>query len=71
MHRDSGTRKLTIDVSGSEGNAFCLLGYARKYAKQLDKDPSAICDEMMAGDYDHLLDVFEREFGSVIDIVGR
>ena len=24
-----------IDLTGPEGNAFCLMGYARKFARQL------------------------------------
>lgn len=71
MYVDSGTGNLTIDLDGPEGNAFCLLGYARKYANQLDKDATSICDEMMNGDYNQLLAVFEREFGAVIDFVNK
>ncbi len=60
-----------IDITGSDGNAFALLGYARSFAKQLELDVKAITDEMKAGDYDHLLDIFEKHFGSVVEIVGR
>jgi len=34
-------------------------------------DAKAIADEMMAGDYEHLLDVFEKHFGSYVELVGR
>ena len=60
-----------IDITGPDGNAFRLIGYAKNFAKQLDMDGSAITKEMMAGDYDHLLDIFEKHFGSVVEIVGR
>ena len=60
-----------IDITGSDGNAFALLGYARSFAKQLEFDFKAITAEMKAGDYDHLLDIFEKHFGSVVEIVGR
>ena len=60
-----------IDITGSDGNAFALLGYAKSFAKQLDWDAKAITDEMKAGDYDHLLDTFEKHFGSIVEIVGR
>ena len=60
-----------IDITGPDGNAFSLIGYAKNFAKQLDMDGNAITKEMMAGDYDHLLDIFEKHFGSVVEIVGR
>ena len=60
-----------IDITGADGNAFALLGYARSFAKQLELDVKAIPGEMKAGDYDHLLDIFEKHFGSVVEIVGR
>ena len=61
---------VTIDISGSDGNAFVLIGYARKFAKQLDLDFKPIKDEMMSGDYDNLLRVFNKNFGNVVDLVG-
>ena len=61
----------TIDIEGAAGNAFALLGHAKSFAKQLDWDAKAITDEMKAGDYDHLLDTFEKHFGSFVEIVGR
>jgi|TARA_R110000824_G_scaffold54674_1_gene150959 hypothetical protein len=60
-----------IDITGSEGNAFMLIGQAKQLAKQLDMDAKAIADEMKAGDYEHLLDVFEKHFGSFIKLVWR
>ena len=60
-----------IDITGPDGNAFSLIGYAKNFAKQLDMDGSAVTKEMMAGDYDHLLDTFEKHFGSIVEIVGR
>lgn len=59
-------KEIVIDLTGPEGNAFVLMGYARRYAKQLGKDPEPIINEMMAGDYEHLLFVFDREFGDYI-----
>tara|TARA_R100001163_G_C4904638_1_gene91699 strand:+ start:336 stop:530 length:195 start_codon:yes stop_codon:yes gene_type:complete len=60
-----------IDIAGPDGNAFSLIGCAKNFAKQLDMDGNAITKEMMAGDYDHLLDTFEKHFGSIVEIVGR
>jgi hypothetical protein len=58
----------SIDLTGLDGNAFVLMGYAKNYAKQLDLDGTAIVSEMMSGDYENLLEVFEREFGSFVTL---
>ena len=58
--------KIEIDLTGPQGNAFCLLGYARKFAKQLGQSEEQIdelLDEMRQSDYEHLVKVFDREFG--------
>jgi len=57
---------IEIDLTGPDGNAFALMGYAQVLAKQLDKDPKAIIEEMQAGDYEHLVEVFDREFGDFV-----
>lgn len=58
-----------IDLTGPEGNAFVLMGYARRWAKDLRKDGDSIINEMMEGDYDHLLEVFDREFGEYVTLL--
>ncbi len=59
-------KELVIDLTGPDGNAFVLMGTAVNLAKQLGKDGKAIREEMMAGDYEHLLSVFDREFGAFV-----
>jgi len=59
-------KELIIDLTGPDGNAFVLMGTAVSLAKQLGKDGKAIREEMMAGDYEHLLSVFDREFGDYV-----
>ena len=61
-------RGIAIDLTGPQGNAIWLTGYAGKLAKQLDLDVEAIRKDMMSSDYDHLLEVFEREFGSFVTL---
>ena len=58
--------EIVIDLTGPDGNAFTLMGIASNLAKQLGKDGKAITEEMMAGDYEHLLSVFDREFGDFV-----
>jgi hypothetical protein len=58
--------EIIIDLTGPDGNAFTLMATAVNLAKQLGKDGKAIREEMMAGDYEHLLSVFDREFGAFV-----
>jgi hypothetical protein len=84
--------KIEIDLSGPEGNAFYLMGlarklYRRKYPEQKEGfnvsqklakkfDPEMelksaeelFMEEMMSGDYDHLLKVFDDEFGDMVTL---
>ena len=59
---------LEIDLTGPDGNAFALMGYAIKLARDLDKDGDSILTEMKSGDYENLISVFDREFGSFVTL---
>lgn len=60
--------QIGIDLNGPDGNSFVLMGHAKRYAKQLGKESKPIIEEMMSGDYEHLLAVFEREFGDYVTL---
>ena len=60
------TSPIEVDLTGPEGNAFVLIGYGGKWAKQLGLDSNAIQKDMMSGDYEHLLSVLEKHFGNHI-----
>lgn len=57
-----------IDLSGPNGNAFYLLSLAKGYAKQLGLNSKKITAEMMAGDYDNLVAVFDSYFGDYVTL---
>ena len=61
-------RNLEIDLTGSEGNTFYILGVAKKLSRQLDKDWELIKSSMTAGDYEELIRVFEEEFGNYVTL---
>lgn len=61
-------RKIEIDLAGPDGNGFVLLGYADDLCKLMGKDSKLIQKEMMSGNYEHLLEVFEREFGDFVTL---
>jgi hypothetical protein len=62
------TRGIEIDLTGPEGNAFFLLGTAQRLAKQFDMDNQTIQSEMMSGDYENLLEVFDKYFGDFVTL---
>ena len=59
-------KEIIIDLTGPDGNAFALIGYAKQFAKQLGLDSNKIINEMTSGDYEHLIQVFDRNFGSFV-----
>ena len=59
---------IEIDLTGPDGNAFVLIGKAGNLAKQLGLDGKKIQAEMMNGNYEHLIEVFDREFGSIVTL---
>ena len=58
--------KIEIDLTGPEGNAFCLLGYAKTLCKATGKEWEGISKNMQSGSYENLIKVFEKEFGDFV-----
>ena len=61
------SRERVIDLTGPAGNALSLMGQATKWMRELGYDKArsdSIIAEMMSGDYEELISVFDREFGS-------
>ena len=57
---------IVLDLTGPDGNAYSLMGYAKRFARQLGLDGSAIIGEMMGGDYENLIQVFDSYFGDYV-----
>ena len=55
-------------MTGPDGNAFMLIGRASNLAKQLGLDSKAIQAEMMSGDYEHLVNTFDKHFGHFVTL---
>lgn len=68
MIREKQQREIVIDLNGEQGNAFALMSTAKSYAKQLGLDGDAIVKEMMSGDYENLIQVFDKNFGSIVTL---
>jgi hypothetical protein len=59
---------IEIDLTGPDGNAFMLIGKAVNLAKQLGLDGKSIQAEMMKGDYEHLVNTFDKHFGHFVTL---
>lgn len=58
-----------IDLTGPEGNAFVLLGHARKLSQQFGWNAAksnSIQEEMTSGDYENLVETFDEYFGDYV-----
>ncbi len=60
---------IVIDLTGPDGNAFVLIGKAGNLAKQLGLNKDAIQKEMMSGNYEHLVNVFDKHFGNFVTLL--
>ena len=69
IKKEQHSAPLAIDLTGPEGNAYTLLGYAIRWCKQLGRDWVAITNEMTSKDYEHLVEVFDREFGDFVTLL--
>jgi len=59
-------KELVIDLTGPDGNAYALMAYAERFARQLGLNSEKIIEEMMSSDYENLLQVFDSNFGSFV-----
>ena len=62
-----------IDLSGPNGNAFALMGYAGDLLRQMGRrhELSAIRTQMMSGDYNNLLRIFEENFSDYVELINK
>lgn len=61
--------EFVIDLTGPKGNAFYLLAQADAFAKQLkytQEQRDRLQAEMMSGDYENLVQTFDKHFGSFV-----
>jgi hypothetical protein len=68
MIKSKKNKGIEIDLTGPQGNVFFLIGTARNLAKQLGLDSAVIQKEMMSGDYENAVNVFDRHFGSFVTL---
>jgi len=58
----SEKKKPVLELVGQDGDAFVILGLARRVALKNKMDWKVISDEAMSDDYDHLLQTMMKYF---------
>ena len=66
IRRKQQSRYEILDLTGPQGNAHALMGRAIVLSKQLGIDSDSIIQDMKSGDYEHLIQVFDKHFGSFV-----
>ena len=64
--KQRNSEPIVIDLTGPDGNAFALIGIAKRLASKLSLDFGTIQKEMTSGDYENLINVFDKAFGDFV-----
>lgn len=65
IHKHQGD-PIVIDLTGTDGNAYMLLAYAKRFSEDLGKDFELLYEQMTSGDYENLIKVFDDAFGDFV-----
>ena len=72
MIRRKTERKPVINLDGPDGNAFALMAYAKRFAKDMGYvSDEAILNNMRSGDYTNLVKTFDKYFGEYVILETR
>ena len=67
MIRPTQDREFVINLDGPDGNAFQLMAYAQRFAKDMGYvSAEAIINNMKSGDYTNLVRTFDKYFGEFV-----
>jgi hypothetical protein len=71
IYKNSNDR-VHVDIAGPQGTAIELLGQAALWMTQMNKTPQQmgeVIKDMTSGNYETMVQVFDREFGHFCDIL--
>jgi len=72
IRKKQETNKIIVDLTGQDGNAFCLIKLASDLCKKLKREAKLdynfdnIYQQMTSGDYENLVQTFDMYFGSFV-----
>lgn len=56
-------RKIRVNLTGPDGNVFCLIAMGSQLCDLLDIDRTKFTQEMKSGDYENAVMTFQKYFG--------
>ena len=72
MIRPTKDREFVINLDGPDGNAFALMAYAKRFAKDMGyASDEVILNNMKSGDYTNLVKTFDKYFGEYVILETR
>ena len=64
--KETKRKGIEIDLTGPNGNAFAILGLAKRLCREFDIPFKPLMEKMTSGDYENLIKVFDDKFGSFV-----
>tara|TARA_B100001287_G_scaffold216070_1_gene184961 strand:- start:253 stop:471 length:219 start_codon:yes stop_codon:yes gene_type:complete len=66
--KETKSKGIEIDLTGPDGNAYVILGLAKRLCREFDIPFKPLMEEMTSGDYENLIKVFDDKFGSFVTL---
>ena len=64
--KETKSKGIEIDLTGPDGNAYVILGLAKRLCREFDIPFKPLMEKMTSGDYENLIKVFDDKFGSFV-----
>ena len=64
--KETKSKGIEIDLTGPDGNAYVILGLAKRLCREFDIPFKPLMQKMTSGDYENLIKVFDDKFGSFV-----
>ena len=66
--KQTQNKGIEIDLTGPQGNAYYILALAKRLCKEFGIDSKPLIDKMMSGDYENLIQIFDKNFGTFVTL---
>ena len=66
--KETKSKGIEIDLTGPDGNAYVILGLAKRLCREFDIPFKPLMEKMTSGDYENLIKVFDNKFGSFVTL---
>ena len=66
--KQTQNKGIEIDLTGPDGNAYVILGLAKRLCREFGIPFKPLANKMTSGDYENLIKVFDDKFGSIVTL---